>query len=86
MIEYIYRGFKISYNVIADATQQNFYQAGGSAVYLMNSPKNLLPQKFHTEYNTYAGAEYEIKKLLENYVDFELKNFHDLQKVSHEQL
>lgn len=79
MIEYIYRGFKISYKIAADS-EKNTYKADGSLTYLLNVPKSFTSKKFHTEYDTHHGAEHEIKKLLENYVDFELKNFYDMKK------
>ena len=80
MIEYIYKGFKISYKIMAAEFEKNTYKADGSLTYLLNIPKSFTPKHFHTEYDTHAGAEHEIKKLLENYVDFELKNFYDMQK------
>ncbi len=48
--------------------------------YLLNTPKSFMPKKLHTEYVTLVGAEHEIKKLLENYVDLELKSFYELKK------
>ena len=72
MIEYIYKGFKISYKIIPAELEKNTYKAEGSATYLLNIPRS------------FAGAEHEIKKLLENYVNFELKNFYDMQKESDE--
>ena len=60
--------------------EKNAYKAEGSVTYLLNIPKSFTPRKFQTEFVTHAGAEHEIKKLLENYVNFELKNFYDLQK------
>lgn len=80
MIEYIYKGFKISYKVIPANFENKTFNANGSATYLLNAPK-FAHQKFHTEDNTQTGAEHEIKKLLENYVNFELKNFYDMKKA-----
>lgn len=79
MTEYIYKGFKISYDIIPATLEKNLYKADGSVVYLLNKPTSLAPVKFHTEYESYIGAEHEIKKLLENYVDFELKNFYEMR-------
>ena len=84
MIEYIYKGFKISYKVVPMDFNKNTYKAEGSVTYLLNMPKSFAPQKFYTELATYTGTEHEIKKLLENYVDFELKNFYDMQKESND--
>ncbi len=80
MIEYIYKGFMISYKIASAEFDKNNYRADGSVTYLLNRPKSFTPKKFHTEYTTHAGAEHEIKKLLENYVNFELKNFYDMKK------
>lgn len=84
MIEYIYRGFKISYKVVPVSFDKNTYKAEGSVTYLLNVPKSFTSQKFQTELATHAGTEHEIKKLLENYVDFELKSFYDMQKENSE--
>lgn len=86
MIEYIFKGFKMSYKIVAAEFEKNTYKAEGSVSYLLNMPKSFMPKKFHTEYITQAGAEYEIKKLLEDYVNFELKNFYDMQKESGERV
>lgn len=80
MIEYLFKGFKISYKISPVEFENNTYKAEGSVAYLLNMPESFTPQKFHTEFATYAGAENEIKKLLENYVDFELKNFYNMRK------
>ena len=80
MIEYIYKGFIISYKILSAEFENNIFQADGSVTYLLNRPKSFVPQKFYTEFATHVGAEHEIKKLLENYVDFELKNFYDMKK------
>ena len=80
MIEYIYKGFKISYHIATADSATNIFKADGSVSYLLNMPKSFRPTKFHTEHSTQTGAEHEIKKLLENYVDFELKNYYDMQK------
>ena len=80
MIEYIYKGFKLSYKITATEPEKNNFKADGALIYLLNTPKTFLPKKFHTEYETHIGAEHEIKKLLENYVNFELKNFYGMKK------
>ena len=80
MIEYIYKGFKLSYKITSADLEKNIFKADGALTYLLNMPKTFASKKFHTEYETHAGAEHEIKKLLENYVNFELKNFYDMKK------
>ncbi|KTD19816.1 hypothetical protein [Legionella londiniensis] len=82
MTEYIYKGFKISYNVesLELAGGGNLYKADGSVTYLLHKPKSFAPVKFHTEYESYSGAEHEIKKMLENYIDFELQSYYEMAK------
>lgn len=78
MIEYIYRGFKLSYKI--ELAKHDRYTAAGFATYLLNVPKSFVPAKFHTEDDTHTNAEHEIKKMLESYVDFELKSFYEMRK------
>lgn len=78
MTEYIYKGFKISYQI--ETTEQEQYKADGKVIFLQEHSKCILPTRFHTVLDSYQGAETEIKKLLENYVDFELKNFYAMEK------
>lgn len=86
MIEYIYKGFKLSYQVSvlsssASPSEPPLHEAHGNAVYLLSTPKKWFSQThFHTDNDTHQGAEHEIKRLLENYVDFELKNFYAMQE------
>ncbi|MDF1683751.1 MAG: hypothetical protein P1U36_03745 [Legionellaceae bacterium] len=86
MIEYIYKGFKLSYqvsklNASASADESALFEAHGNAVYLLSTPKKWFSQThFHTDNESHHGAEHEIKHLLENYVDFELKNFYAMQE------
>ena len=77
MIEYIYRGFKISYKIEREKQEEDLYTATGQVTYLLSVPKSFTPANFHTEYDNFAGAEHEIRTLLENYINFELKNFYD---------
>ena len=82
MIEYIYKGFKLSYKIIATESEKNRYMADGSSIYLLNTPDSFRPKKFHKIYETltHGDAEHEMKQLLENHVDLELKKFYDKQK------
>jgi len=77
--DYIYRGFKISYIIATTDVEKNIFKADGSVTYLLAHPNSFIPVKFHTEHDSYSGAEHEIKKLLENYVNFELKSFYDMK-------
>ncbi len=78
MIEYIYKGFKLSYTILP--TEHTSFRADGALTYLLKQSICFKPKKFCTEYPSSTGAEHEIKKLLENYVNFELKNYYDMKK------
>ena len=81
MIEYIYRGFKIAYNIEQKKDQDDFYKATGNATYLLNFPKTFAPTSFHTEYNHFASVEHEIRQRLEDHINAELKNFYDKKNM-----
>lgn len=85
MIEYIYKGFKLSYNVSEiscglSPNEPRAFEAHGNAIYLLDTPKWFTQTHLHAEGETHACAEHEIKRLLENYVDFELKNYYASQQ------
>lgn len=80
MIEYIYKGFKLSYTVNeTNYTSPKLYEAHGNAIYLLNNP-GFAQTHFHAEHETQVGVEHKVKRILENYVDFELKNFSSREK------
>lgn len=69
-MEYEYRKFNIIYDVQKDS-HQPLYEATGYASCLANSNSDRTLKKFHTTFSTLKGAEHEIKKIIENYIDFE---------------
>lgn len=79
MKEYSYKGFKVVYNVQKAKSSTNLYSANGRAVCSLTGGEPTLLNKFHTEHPTRVGAENEIKKLLENYIDFEWQEFYALK-------
>ncbi len=81
MIEYIYKGFKISYNISSKNTENHAFQADGSMTYLLNTPKSFVPKTFHTESVSHNDAEDAIKQLLENHIDLELKHFYSKSRA-----
>lgn len=72
--EYNYKGFKISYT-IQEMEKSKCYRAEGEVLCYVNNCEPNLTQKFITEFPTKAGAKKEIKKLIENYIDFEWQKF-----------
>lgn len=78
MVEYSYRGFIITYEVDSTDNKENkLYRANGKAV-KSEEGKNCVVQKFHTEHPTENGAKKAIKKLIEDYVDFEWKEYYEM--------
>ncbi|MGQ3888714.1 hypothetical protein ACQUW5_06730 [Legionella sp. CNM-1927-20] len=77
MPEYIYKGFKVVYNIDTDESNNKLYKADGYVQCLLDK-NNHPPQKFHTEYSTLAGVQEEIKKMLEDYIDFEWNEFNKM--------
>ena len=80
VIEYIYRGFKISYKIEPITHQDRGYKAAGHATYLLSKPKSFVTTALQTEKNTYASTEHEIRTSLEKQVDLELQYFSDMKK------
>lgn len=79
MKEYLYKGFKISYQIIVSDPEKNRFKAHGYVTYLPHGHHALPQAKFHTESDSAEHAERAIKKLLEHYINFERKNFHQMQ-------
>nr|HAT8714213.1 hypothetical protein [Legionella jordanis] len=80
MTQYVYKGFKICYSIQPSSENLNLYKADGYAIRPTQKETSTAPQKFHTEHPTKEGAKNEIKKLLEDYIDFEWQEFHEMQK------
>lgn len=75
MIEYLYRGFKLSY-VVAQQGDEDRFVADGYATYLLNEPKSFSPVQLQVILGTYEDAEHEVKVLLEQYVNTQLQAFY----------
>lgn len=75
--QYNYKGFVVTYEIKASEQANNMYRADGQVESAKN--KNKILQKFHTEHPTKEGAKKEIKKLLEDYIDFEWQEFYEMQ-------
>mgnify|MGYP000090025035 CR=1 FL=1 len=83
MTEYNYKNFKIFYNIESD-TNKNLYTADGYVTCSLDETQSLLSRKFHTEDTTRTGAQHEIRRLIENYIDFEWSEFYEVHgKTSH---
>lgn len=78
MVQYLYKGFKVFYRVKPLESDSKLYQADGHVICDVDQKDSPLCQKFHTEYPTLMGVENEIKKLLENYIDFEWLEFKEM--------
>ncbi len=80
MIEYVYKGFKVVYKVEASEQNSNLYKADGQVLTSSEHKEPILAQKFHTEYPSKLGAQTQIRKLVEDYIDFEWKKFYEMQE------
>jgi hypothetical protein len=78
MTEYDYKKFKIHYNIQSDKTKKNLYAADGYISNPLDSNCSCTARKFHTEYGTKSGVKNEIKKLIENYIDFEWQEYFEI--------
>ncbi|MBA2655395.1 MAG: hypothetical protein H0U70_00215 [Tatlockia sp.] len=78
MPEYSYKNFKIHYKIHQDKTKKNLYAADGYISSLTDNKNSCAPRKFHTEYTTRAGVQNEIKRLMENYIDFEWQEYYEI--------
>ena len=78
MPQYIYKSFEIVYEV--QQLNANEYEGRGTLSYKNERASPLLPQQFRTICQTAAGAEKKIKKLMEDYIDFEWDEFIEMHE------
>lgn len=78
MNQYTYKGFKVVYEIKKIPMEDTLYRADGYVVPTPNkNTHNSI--KFHTEYPTKLGVRRELKKIIKNYIDFEWKEFKEMQ-------
>lgn len=80
MSEYQYKGFHIRYEIKPVNSTSPLYLADGC---INRYKQKGVGQKFHTENTSFASAKRDLTKLIEDYIDFEWKEFHacaDLEK------
>ncbi|MFW2534951.1 hypothetical protein [Legionella sp. 29fVS95] len=79
MTEYTSKGFRVCYDI--KPTESNLYHAEGEVFfYTKDSSNPCLLQKFHTEHPTKIGAKTEIKRLIDDYINFEWKKHLEMKK------
>lgn len=78
MAEYSYKNFKIHYDIQLDKTKKNLYAADGYISNLRDKKCSCTARKFHTEFTTKSGVRDSIKKLMENYIDFEWQEYYEI--------
>jgi len=71
MPDYTYKRFKIHYDIETSEVGKNLFEAGGCIVEDLNGIAPSPPINFHTSYPSRDGAEEQIKKIIEDYIDFE---------------
>ncbi len=77
MTEYIYKGFKIKY--VIEQLDADTYKATGSVLSYVKEQGPHLSQQFQTEGASKNYVQQEIKKIMNEYIDFEWKQFNEMQ-------
>lgn len=81
MQEYSYKGFKIMFEI--SHPENEHYQANARC--FSKEDENPLPQRFQTISDSKIKVEDEIKRLVENYIDFEWKEFLKMKGEPHKE-
>lgn len=79
MREYVYREFKIAYEIKPEKNYINLYKAYGYAECLRNKQKSTTKINFTTEFPTKEGVQEEIKKIIQDYIDFQWDQFYKIK-------
>lgn len=82
MTEYSYKGFRVFYDIKPSEDSSHLYAADGYVANHMDEKAPVMSKKFHTEHPTKGGAKKEIKKLTEDYIDFEWQEFHECADIA----
>lgn len=80
MSEYTYKGFKVFYSIVPVKSESKLYRADGYVKCFLDNKEPVVSRKFHTEYPTQTGVKNEIKKMLEEYIDFEWQEFYEMAR------
>ncbi|MCL9683631.1 hypothetical protein [Legionella maioricensis] len=75
MPQYIYREFTVFYEITDQKNAHGLYNASGSVMCLINMNKKNQIVDFSTEFSTISGVKKGIKKIIEEYIDFEWEQF-----------
>lgn len=75
MTEYIYKRFKVYYEIVPFA-ENTEYRAKAYVINYMDKNGPSLTEKFQTSSPCHDEAQREIKKLIERYIDFEYQQYH----------
>jgi hypothetical protein len=76
--EYIYKGFKVHF-AIKQNTKTHSFCATGSVVCHTEGLGPDLTQKFQTEGPSKTYVQQELKKIINDYIEFEWKQFIEMQ-------
>ena len=80
MTTYAYKGFTVIYE-IHQSNDSTIYKADGTAIPEGEHPSSTVSTKFHTEYPSRNGVKKEIKKLIENYINFEWEKLLEMRQM-----
>ncbi len=79
MPNYVYKGFKIHYEIPHDKTINNLYEAYGYFLTNKHDKPAMLP-RFHTIDASKVEVRHQIKKIIEDYIDFEWGKYVEMKE------
>lgn len=86
MPDYTYREFKVHYEIKPSENLPELYSASGYIECLSKAQSTHEKIDFSTEHADLSGARKEIKKMIEQYIDFEWDQFSKIQRdLSHKE-
>jgi hypothetical protein len=80
MATYTYKGFEVVYEIEKVAPEGNLYKADAHVIPKDDCNNLDVLTRFHTEFPTRTGVQKEIKKLIQNYIDFEWRKLTEMQE------
>jgi len=80
MTTYAYKGFTVIYE-IHRSNDSEIYKADGTVIPEGENTSPTRSTKFHTEYPSRIGVKKEIKKLIENYINFEWEKLLEMKQM-----
>ncbi|KTC65831.1 Uncharacterised protein (plasmid) [Legionella adelaidensis] len=84
MTTYTYKGFEVVYEIEQVNHEGTLFKADAHVIPKDDCNNLEVSTRFHTEYPTKNGVQKEIKKLVENYIDFEWKKLNEMKQAENQ--